>query len=200
MPVCYRHPTRETGVSCSNCGRPICPDCMTPTSVGMRCPECAGERTKVRRMQGRGATATFARRPSLVRAVDLVRHTRPDRDQRDRVPVGGRGRSHARRRQPAVVLPVGARRAVRPVHEPRLPRVLATADLGVPAREHPAHRHEHVLAVVRRALARAGDRPSLLRRDLLHGAVRWARSGRCCAHPSRRRWVRRARSSACSAR
>jgi membrane associated rhomboid family serine protease len=34
---------------------------MTPTSVGMRCPECAGERTKVRRMQGRGASATFAR-------------------------------------------------------------------------------------------------------------------------------------------
>jgi len=34
---------------------------MTPTSVGMRCPECAGERTQVRRLRGRGATATFAR-------------------------------------------------------------------------------------------------------------------------------------------
>jgi membrane associated rhomboid family serine protease len=34
---------------------------MTPTSVGMRCPECAGERTKVRRLHGRGAAATFAR-------------------------------------------------------------------------------------------------------------------------------------------
>jgi membrane associated rhomboid family serine protease len=34
---------------------------MTPTSVGMRCPECAGERTRVRRMQGRGMAATFAR-------------------------------------------------------------------------------------------------------------------------------------------
>jgi membrane associated rhomboid family serine protease len=48
MATCYRHPKRETGVSCSNCGRPICPSCMTPTSVGMRCPECAGEKTKVR--------------------------------------------------------------------------------------------------------------------------------------------------------
>src|SRR5437660_7651867 len=48
MPVCYRHPSRETGVSCSSCGRAICPDCMTPTSVGMRCPECARDRTKVR--------------------------------------------------------------------------------------------------------------------------------------------------------
>ncbi|HEX3616621.1 MAG TPA: rhomboid family intramembrane serine protease [Solirubrobacteraceae bacterium] len=34
---------------------------MTPTSVGMRCPECAGEKTKVRRMRGRGASASFAR-------------------------------------------------------------------------------------------------------------------------------------------
>src|SRR4051794_38936778 len=46
--TCYRHPGRETGVSCSSCGRPICPDCMTPTPVGMRCPECARQRTKVR--------------------------------------------------------------------------------------------------------------------------------------------------------
>ncbi len=48
METCYRHPDRETGVSCSNCGRPICPDCMTTTSVGMRCPECAHQRTKVK--------------------------------------------------------------------------------------------------------------------------------------------------------
>src|SRR5829696_7293907 len=48
MATCYRHPNRETGVSCSNCGRPICPDCMTPTPVGMRCPECSRQKTKVR--------------------------------------------------------------------------------------------------------------------------------------------------------
>jgi len=48
--TCYRHSNRETGVSCSNCGRPICPDCMTTTSVGMRCPECSRDRTKVKRM------------------------------------------------------------------------------------------------------------------------------------------------------
>jgi membrane associated rhomboid family serine protease len=50
MEVCYRHPGRETGVACSNCGRPICPDCMTSTPVGMRCPECARQRTKVKTM------------------------------------------------------------------------------------------------------------------------------------------------------
>ena len=53
MATCYRHPSRETGVSCSSCGRPICPECMTPTPVGMRCPECAGERTRV--VTGTGA-------------------------------------------------------------------------------------------------------------------------------------------------
>jgi len=63
--TCYRHPDRETGVSCSNCGRPICPDCMTPTPVGMRCPECARERTKVTSGVGQAtlrnaAPATFA--------------------------------------------------------------------------------------------------------------------------------------------
>ena len=47
MATCYRHPRRETGVSCSSCGRPICPDCMTPSPVGMRCPECARQRTAV---------------------------------------------------------------------------------------------------------------------------------------------------------
>ncbi len=51
MATCYRHPSRETGVSCSNCGRAICPDCMTTTPVGMRCPECAGQRTKVVRLR-----------------------------------------------------------------------------------------------------------------------------------------------------
>jgi membrane associated rhomboid family serine protease len=46
--TCYRHPNRETGVRCSNCGRPICTDCMTATPVGMRCPECARQRQRVR--------------------------------------------------------------------------------------------------------------------------------------------------------
>lgn len=39
---CYRHPDRETYVSCSDCGRGICPDCMTYGPVGIRCPDHAG--------------------------------------------------------------------------------------------------------------------------------------------------------------
>jgi membrane associated rhomboid family serine protease len=51
MATCYRHPQRETGVSCSNCGRAICTDCMTTTPVGMRCPECSRQRTQVHTMR-----------------------------------------------------------------------------------------------------------------------------------------------------
>lgn len=40
---CYRHADRETGVSCANCGRPICYECMIPAAVGFRCPECLKE-------------------------------------------------------------------------------------------------------------------------------------------------------------
>jgi membrane associated rhomboid family serine protease len=64
METCYRHPSRETGVSCSSCGRPICTDCMTPTPVGMRCPECARQRTKVRT-----AAAITAQEPRVAYAI-----------------------------------------------------------------------------------------------------------------------------------
>ena len=40
-PQIYRHPARETLVSCSEGGRPICGDCMTFAPVGIRCPEHA---------------------------------------------------------------------------------------------------------------------------------------------------------------
>src|SRR3954447_238650 len=66
---CYRHPNRETAVSCSSCGRPICPDCMTPTPVGMRCPECASQRTKV--VRGVGDPGLFASAPATFILIGL---------------------------------------------------------------------------------------------------------------------------------
>ena len=48
---CYRHPDRETRVSCATCGRPICTECMVTTEVGIKCPDDArlprGARTGV---------------------------------------------------------------------------------------------------------------------------------------------------------
>jgi membrane associated rhomboid family serine protease len=56
---CYRHPDRPTGLSCSECGRPICTDCMTPAAVGIRCPDHAGGRS---RSAGGGGRQVRARR------------------------------------------------------------------------------------------------------------------------------------------
>lgn len=56
---CYRHPNRETGVSCSNCGRPICHDCMIVAPVGFRCPEC------VKQSNARGSRAKVVTRGQI---------------------------------------------------------------------------------------------------------------------------------------
>jgi len=39
-PTCYRHPGRETWVSCVRCGRHACPDCLRQAAVGQQCVEC----------------------------------------------------------------------------------------------------------------------------------------------------------------
>ena len=43
---CHWHPNVETGLSCSQCGRSICTQCLVQASVGIRCPEC-GKATKM---------------------------------------------------------------------------------------------------------------------------------------------------------
>jgi membrane associated rhomboid family serine protease len=66
---CYRHPDRETGLSCSECGRPICYECMTPAPVGLRCPEHAGKAQGIRRVAQaaeRTATGLGSRRVNAV--------------------------------------------------------------------------------------------------------------------------------------
>lgn len=64
--VCYRHPTVQTRVHCTRCGRPICTDCMIQAPVGFQCPECVeGARREFRQGAGRavrrgGVSATKA--------------------------------------------------------------------------------------------------------------------------------------------
>ncbi len=41
LPTCYRHPDRETRLSCSSCGRPTCVDCVKSAAVGQKCLDCS---------------------------------------------------------------------------------------------------------------------------------------------------------------
>ena len=68
---CYRHPDRETGVSCSECGRPICPDCMTFGPVGIRCPDHSGKPKGVQRVVT-SAQRRSARNPGIVTTTLIV--------------------------------------------------------------------------------------------------------------------------------
>src|SRR6266567_4147856 len=47
VPTCFRHPGRETYLSCVRCGRPACPECLRDAPVGQQCVECvrSGNRT-----------------------------------------------------------------------------------------------------------------------------------------------------------
>jgi membrane associated rhomboid family serine protease len=69
---CYRHPDRETGLSCSECDRPICYECMTPAPVGLRCPEHSGKPQGIRKVTTaaeRAVTGSTSRRINLLTTV-----------------------------------------------------------------------------------------------------------------------------------
>ncbi|MGN6681599.1 MAG: rhomboid family intramembrane serine protease [Streptosporangiaceae bacterium] len=57
-PTCFRHPDRETYVSCVRCGRPACPDCLRSAAVGQQCVECIRDGNR----GSRSATAPFGGR------------------------------------------------------------------------------------------------------------------------------------------
>jgi membrane associated rhomboid family serine protease len=63
---CYRHPDRETGVTCSECGRPICTECMYFAPVGIRCPDHSGQ------PQGAQRVTRGVRRASIEGAGSVV--------------------------------------------------------------------------------------------------------------------------------
>ena len=55
--VCVRHPDRATGLTCTRCGRPACPECLREASVGYQCVDCVREGSRTVR---RGATVAGA--------------------------------------------------------------------------------------------------------------------------------------------
>ena len=137
---CYRHPDRETGVSCSNCGRPICHECMIPAPVGFRCPECVKEQNAAR----------LARQGRHARPDPLPLERRRHRDgsaglSATKVLIGlnvaifvlESHRPSLWRRLRAGHAELGA---LWPRARPRAARVLADVHLDVPAQRHSPHR------------------------------------------------------------
>ena len=64
-PTCYRHPDRETWVSCVRCGRHACPDCLRSAAVGQQCVECVHEGGRTTRRP----TTVFGGRPARTAVV-----------------------------------------------------------------------------------------------------------------------------------
>lgn len=68
QPRCVRHPDRPTLLSCNRCGRPFCPDCLRPASVGHQCVDCVaeGQRTTAQARTVAGAPVRTDRPTPLV--------------------------------------------------------------------------------------------------------------------------------------
>jgi membrane associated rhomboid family serine protease len=71
-PVCYRHPKRETWVSCQRCGRPICPECQIQAPVGVQCPECVREGQAGMPRRAPALVRTFRPGPTTVVTYTLI--------------------------------------------------------------------------------------------------------------------------------
>ncbi len=64
--VCVRHPDRATGLSCTRCGRPACPECLREASVGYQCVDCVHQGLRGMRRGTTVAGAEPGQRPVVV--------------------------------------------------------------------------------------------------------------------------------------
>jgi len=66
LPACYRHPGRHTGLRCTRCDRPTCPECLRDASVGQQCVECVNDGRRDSRQAVTWVGARMVSRPLLV--------------------------------------------------------------------------------------------------------------------------------------
>jgi membrane associated rhomboid family serine protease len=79
LPTCWWHPERQTGLRCTRCERPACPECLREASVGYQCIDCVqaarqehrAQRARYRK-QGFGARTVAGARASSTAIVTPV--------------------------------------------------------------------------------------------------------------------------------
>ncbi|WP_245694067.1 rhomboid family intramembrane serine protease [Actinopolyspora mzabensis] len=72
MPTCPRHPDRPTGLSCTRCGRPACPECLRDAAVGQHCVDCVKQAERTTRRPVTVAGAPLRSKPVLVPGLIAV--------------------------------------------------------------------------------------------------------------------------------
>lgn len=70
--VCVRHPDRPTGLRCTRCERPACPECLHDASVGHHCVDCVKESRASRRETTTIAGARQRSRPVVTWSLVAV--------------------------------------------------------------------------------------------------------------------------------
>lgn len=70
--MCVRHPDRATGLACTRCGRPACPECLREASVGYQCVDCVHQGQREVRRGTTVAGAELGARPLVVPALVVL--------------------------------------------------------------------------------------------------------------------------------
>ncbi|MCP2262137.1 Membrane associated serine protease, rhomboid family [Streptoalloteichus tenebrarius] len=70
--MCPRHPDRVTGLRCTRCGRPACPECLREASVGYQCVDCVADGRRDVRRAVTVAGAEVRQRPLVVPVLILL--------------------------------------------------------------------------------------------------------------------------------
>ncbi len=67
--TCAFHPDRSTALQCTRCGRPACPECLTPASVGFHCRACVAESRSTQRAPRTVAGGRLHQQPLITFAL-----------------------------------------------------------------------------------------------------------------------------------